>query len=812
MLWILQMLIGGYLNHLRRNMKKIILTLGFFLVASINSFATQYYINYGTGNNSNSGVSTLLPFNTCAPVDVNNFLHPGDVVSIYYTNHFTGSTDSLCKIASAGNPSNHIMVNTYGASTASAGLTITVTETAGVITGGSISSAGTGYAAGQIVNIGSPSNLTAGNGGQFTVATVSAGVPQTITLLNGGQLYSAGTDATYMPTPTFDGSVKDTSIGSWSGYTYYQGKYLLTIPSSTVSANCVYQTPNSNNFTVTGSISGSTSLTVTSTNGAPNAGPNTLTYVSGSGTCPSTIAYSATSTLSQIYVSNIVVPFAVANVSVDGAYSLRRIVNSSGQTVSYMLDEYDTYYQSASGQLLYIELNDNTSPASHNIQLGEYGPQFSGLLGTDNQYGAYIDFSNFTSQNAFNMCVTSSGTNVTFTNVTGQFCGREGIYFIGNAVLNATGASFNTCTNCLSQWNNGYDIGNAGQGVTIEAPHVDIINSIVQFNWQAGIDLLSYPTSSPPTNPIDDRIINTYEHNNGLRAWNADFLGFDPSCIYTDGASSTQIINNVCVQDGVLATTATSNAIFEIAIGDEHPSSYPSLSGFDIINSLFVGGNYVEIGTDVINCSGTACQTINNLRIIGNTFDASTTNCFQPLSINQFMQQPNGNAYLYNNIFYKSSGSTFGVTPGYNSGTQLFNINANNNTYYNPVDGGTVWYATFGSGSVTLAQYQSLSGEDTNSQYASPDWTTGTAPTNVPTGYFLSSTSSGQGSNSPALGFAVPNYLGNQYIFSSIGTVLTNHAIDSTSNPASGYHYYSVFSSSSFPSTTSGSDIGPNAY
>lgn len=72
--------------------------------------------------------------------------------------------------------------------------------------------------------------------------------------------------------------------------------YTFTIPSSSVTAGAIYSTPNGSLFTVTATIAPSTTLTCSGT-GAPNAAANTLTKVSGTG--PSTLAYSATSSSGQ---------------------------------------------------------------------------------------------------------------------------------------------------------------------------------------------------------------------------------------------------------------------------------------------------------------------------------------------------------------------------------------------------------------------------------------------------------------------------------------------------------------------------------
>jgi hypothetical protein len=72
--------------------------------------------------------------------------------------------------------------------------------------------------------------------------------------------------------------------------------YTFTIPSSSVTIGAVYSSPNGNLFNITATIASSTTLTAAGS-GAPNAAPNTLTKVSGTG--PATLAYSATTSTGE---------------------------------------------------------------------------------------------------------------------------------------------------------------------------------------------------------------------------------------------------------------------------------------------------------------------------------------------------------------------------------------------------------------------------------------------------------------------------------------------------------------------------------
>lgn len=71
----------------------------------------------------------------------------------------------------------------------------------------------------------------------------------------------------------------------------WNGSIVFTVTAANATAGAVYSTPNGKNFTVVTTIAAGTSLNATAT-GSPDAAPNTLTKVSGTG--DATIAYSAT--------------------------------------------------------------------------------------------------------------------------------------------------------------------------------------------------------------------------------------------------------------------------------------------------------------------------------------------------------------------------------------------------------------------------------------------------------------------------------------------------------------------------------------
>ncbi len=491
----------------------------------------------------------------------------------------------------------------------------------------------------------------------------------------------------------------------------------------------------------------------------------------------------------HVWVSNVVVPFEVENVIVDGTSSLARLWLLN-QNISSMNTIKARFYMAGNNNLMYVRMGDDSDPNGHSLSFARYGPAtLRGMVGTDDQYGKYINFSHIKVIGCLYMGVSSSGRNVTFTNVVSQFNGREGFYFIKNAVSNSTGASYNTCTSCTSSYNNGWGnttfSGGAGQGITIESPHVDLIDTLSEYNWMAGIDWLDYNSS---TNASFGRCIRCTSHDNSMRALYSDPNGFDPPGLYLDGANNIQVIDSVFYCS--LITAANSNALYLVNIGTEHPSTKPAYN-IDIVNNKIYNDNFVGLASTSLNCSGAGCNVNDNIRVIGNTFK-SNGNTF--LNIVMGALKPLGGTtkgvFVYNNIYYIPGGATNG-----SGGPADARYHGDHNIWFNNSG------STFISGTITLATWQAIDGRDANSLFINPQFVlTDTHDLH------LKAIASGQASDSPALGIGYPNYLGSQYVWSSIGTVRTDNVVDNSSTPALGYHYLSTFVSSSFPSNQVGTD------
>ena len=81
--------------------------------ARVSHGATQYWVDCDAGSDSNNG-SESTPFRTTQPVEGTNFLQPGDVVNIKRGCVFSGATDSVFEMKSAGTLANPIIVQAYG--------------------------------------------------------------------------------------------------------------------------------------------------------------------------------------------------------------------------------------------------------------------------------------------------------------------------------------------------------------------------------------------------------------------------------------------------------------------------------------------------------------------------------------------------------------------------------------------------------------------------------------------------------------------------------------------------------------------------
>ena len=87
------------------------------LVVSSKANATDYYIDYTSGSDANSGTSSGTPWKNVSNVTSSGFLQPGDNVYIAKGSHFVGADASFI-VQSIGSASNHITISTYGSGAA----------------------------------------------------------------------------------------------------------------------------------------------------------------------------------------------------------------------------------------------------------------------------------------------------------------------------------------------------------------------------------------------------------------------------------------------------------------------------------------------------------------------------------------------------------------------------------------------------------------------------------------------------------------------------------------------------------------------
>lgn len=514
---------------------------------------------------------------------------------------------------------------------------------------------------------------------------------------------------------------------------------------------------------------------------------------------------------SNTWVSNVNIPWTPNTVIIDGTSSLRRIAYGTNAGINNQSLTFVKAYRQSFGisdinQPIYVHLIDGSDPNGHTIRFGRYqGEDGAGLGGHDrglfcifdDKNTKYIDVNHIQVMGSNRFNFTSGAPYINFKNCTSFAASRENFYLVKNAVQNSTGAKYNTIQNSTSTYSNT----NFGQNVTIESSYVDIIDSTVAYGWMAGIDWLDY---NADTDASHGRCIRCIAHDNGRRAIDQDFNGFDPPGIYIDGGHDIQIIDSVIYMSDSLFDLSTANALFLLSIQTEHPDTKPSYN-VDIINSLIYGSNFTNVLMgNAINCSGTACDVCWNNRLIGST--VSTLGSGGAVNVGRYRAAGPG-VTIVNNVIGQNNSNKKPLTAGDISLTIIENMDYNvyiNNTGTHTT-GVLVDNTAVGVSDLSLDQWQALRSYDSHSLFLDPIYVGSGTSGGIDQTYHLSSVASGQGSNSPGLGLAFPNYLGIQYSWTSIGTVRTDAVIDDITAPASGYHYLSTFKSSTFLPRAEGS-------
>lgn len=503
----------------------------------------------------------------------------------------------------------------------------------------------------------------------------------------------------------------------------------------------------------------------------------------------------------NVWVSNVTIPWAVNGVIIDGTSNLKKFNPEGGQNLATLSTTagigmfmqpncFSVQGGCAANQLLYLRLTDNSDPNGHTIRFNHYGNGDSdaharGQFGVHDSTEQYINIHHMSIKGSNTTGFTSGAPYVNFYNCTNFASAREGFYIVKNAVQNLTGGSYDTINSSDSSYANS----NFGQQYTIEAPHVDLIDVNSEYGWMAGIDWLDYNSS---TDASYGRCIRCISHDNSMRAIHKDPNGFDPGGIYIDGGHDIQIIDSVFYLSlaGYFPTATAANAIYLVSLQTEHPSTKPDYN-IDIVNSLVYNSNFCGVQNGAINCSGSACNVDYNINIVGNTVDSGSGD--KALCLGAKMDVTKRGIYLFNNIIRRPGGGQ-PLDPTYTTPSM--------NGDYN------VWFDNNGSSLITATQdlpsIQGSTGQEMHSLFANPTFTGASNPTGITNAYHLSSIAAGQGSNSPALGIAFPNYLGTRINYTSIGSVRTDGISDSLIAPASGFHYLSIFFSSYFSFSPTG--------
>lgn len=503
----------------------------------------------------------------------------------------------------------------------------------------------------------------------------------------------------------------------------------------------------------------------------------------------------------DVYVSNIAIPYSVNNIIVDDSFTLRKLDGFQCGAGAFLKSAFRGECQSGAGTVVYIRLNNGDNPNTHTIRFGKYGNgdtdnHTRGQFGVHDSTEKYINIKHMHIKNSTSQGFSSGAPYVNFYNCESNFSAREAWYIIRNATQNAAGAKYNTLNNCTGTWSNS----NFGQQFTMESSHVDLIDVISKDGWMAGIDWLDYNSS---TDASYGRCIRCIAHDNSHRSWNSDYNGFDPVGIYIDGANNIQIIDSVIYQTSPQPTgSGTQSSLYGVAFQTEHPSTKPDYN-IDLINSIIYGINFSPLAlSNAINCSGTGCRVNDNIRVIGCTLIPSNFHSFEYGGLRT--DSAAKGVFLYNNIFGLA---TANKTAFFKFDISLYKVTMDYNTYTNNRGDTFMADSPNGTASVTLAAWQAYSSQDAHSQYANPVIAGSGIVGEIGQAYHLSAIAAGQASNSPALAFAYPNYLGTQYVWSSIGTVRTDDVVDNILAPADGYHYLATFQSSTFPSNQSGTDF-----
>lgn len=562
--------------------------------------------------------------------------------------------------------------------------------------------------------------------------------------------------------PIFNCAENVSSIGSWTGWTLVVNNYRFTVTSANATVGAVYSN-NGVNFTVLSTIAAQTTLKTTSV-GAPTAS-GTLTKVSGTG--DATISFSANTNFGNTYESNIVIPYTVEGVIIDGTYNLlwRATANH---------DLNNAWWQS--GGSLFVNLSDGTTPGGHTVELvGAYQTGiFNGIITTG---GNYISFKHLETYGGAGSGWLIINKGIKVDNSVAIFSGYAGFYCATHSqTVGCYNSDFNYVTTTYSNGQVG-DGGN-GENFVIEGSYNDVNHSLIAYGPMAGWDVIDYASDTPASY---NRLMNSTVEFNSIRSLNnGDTGGFD-SQIYLDGSNNIQVINNIVIGNNSLG--GSQNFISAIQIDSEHPSTAIS-HDFYFYNNLVYGANAPEFIAKSDLSGG--FTKLYNVWLIGNTFYGTATSGIGGTVELEEMDNTKGvSGHLYNNIFYNVGASGIGAVVINNGANPLMDSN-----YNDFISTSSTNVISSQGTNYTLSGWQSFSGQDANSLNSDPKFVTNG------TDFHLQRTALGQSNNSPAIGVALPGYSNTYFNTYNLGNTRTDGIIDSNLTPDLGYHYNLVFGSS----------------
>lgn len=431
----------------------------------------------------------------------------------------------------------------------------------------------------------------------------------------------------------------------------------------------------------------------------------------------------------------------------------------------------DGFYRS-SATSYYIRLEGGLNPNSQTFRLGRYTSGYNGVINVPQGYHDILIYGlNVYDSNEFGYAIRGERTDL--VNISAERNSKEGVYFGRvDVALTNEGAKDSRLINGTVRYNNCAGAGN-GQGVTIEAPRVGIYDSLIEYNYMAGLDVLDYQEDTTDRGTDASAFIfrNVIRNNGYLR--HKDY-STDPQ-LYIDGGHDTIVADNIIYGGGQQSITnckapdcpkdyTATNYQPGVSISTEHCGKYPN--NIYLLNNLVFGNKGEAFTFTDGSCSG---DNLGDIHAYGNTFKTGTG----AYHVANFASiSSSANFYNYNNIYYGGN-PVIDVT----SSTYPRMLSNNNIIYANGIR--VDWTTSY-----TLSQWRSLTGNDSASLDSDPKIKNDSL--DYPSA--LWNTAEGNPSNSPAIGAADPAKLNFTFYAGYPGSYRLDGVRDILTAPAIGYH------------------------